>query len=163
MNKWRPGNGIKMPYMVWYSSPEELFTYLSQTSIIGVECYVTGAVYLALGRLGRLKKNIQYVKNPFSIPGKGGTAVKYYRLLPGLASEDITLPKANPKLWADVRIFYSEFRNPLFHGVQFSSKDPKNIISVFEILADIYEWIDSWYNPDLIIKGSTWFTKFDRT
>ena len=107
IKKWRAGAGIDMPYMTWHSSLEELFTYLCQSSIIGVECYVTGAVYMVLGRLGILKDNIRYVKNPFSIPGRGGTAIKYYKLLPGLASKDITLPNLNPKLWYCVLIFYS--------------------------------------------------------
>jgi hypothetical protein len=163
MKKWKAGAGIGMPYFTWYSSPEELFTYLCQASIIGLECYVTGAVYLVLGRLGLLKDNIRFVKNPFSIPGRGGTAVKYYKQLPGLASDEITLPYLNPKLWADVQIFYTEFRNPLFHGMQFESSDPKDIIAVFELLADIYEWIDAWYDPELIFKGSSWSTKLKRT
>jgi len=155
--------GIGMPYITWHSTPEELFTYLCQSSIIGVECYVTGAAYMVLGRLGILKDNIAYVKNPFSIPGRGSTAIKYYEKLPGLASEDITLPNLNPNLWADVKKFYSEFRNPLFHGMQFESSNPKDIITVFELLADIYEWIDAWYDLELDMKGSSWVTKLKRT
>ncbi len=111
MSKLNTDMGIGMPYMTWYSSREELFTILCQTSIIGVECYVTGAVYMVLGMLGILKENIKYVKNPFLIPGRGGTATKYYKQLPGLASEEITLPNLNPELWAEVQLFYSELRN----------------------------------------------------
>lgn len=155
--------GIGMPYMNWYSSREELFTFLCQSSIIGIECYVTGAVYMVLGVMGILKDNIKYVKNPFLIPGRGSTATKYYKHLPGLASEEITLPNLNPELWAEVQLFYSEFRNPLFHGMQFESHNPSDIIKVFELLADIYEWIDAWYDPEFLMKGSSWFTRLKRT
>ncbi len=158
-----PEAPVNTPYLEWHYWPNVLFTYLTQQSIMGVEAYLTGAVYDVLGQSGRLRENIDYLRNPFSLPGEKGTAAKYYKLMPSLFSKEISLPHMNSQLWGDVRVFYKEVRNPLFHGMQLDTNSPSDLIRIFELLADIYEWVDTWHNPDNIIMGSSWFTKLNRT
>lgn len=160
---WRTKKVIKTPYISWYYWPADFFTYLSQMSIVGLESYTCGAVYDLLGRQGRLKENLGYVRNPYSIPGGRGTAEKYYVKLPSLASKGISLASADSELWSEVRCFYRRIRNPIFHGMQISSEDHADIVSIFELLADVYGWIDSWYDLDNVIDSASWVTKLKRS
>jgi hypothetical protein len=163
IKNWQAGKAIKTIYISWYEWPDQFFTFLTQLSVIGLESYVSTAVYFELGRDGRLSENIKYIKDPFSIPGEKGTAAKLYKLMPALYSENITLPNYNPRLWEELKIFYKFIRNPLFHGKQLDTSNPEDLIEIFEFLADIYVWIDSWHSPDSIIPGSNWVTKLNRT
>ena len=163
IKNWKSGEPIRTVYISWYYWPDQFFTFLTQLSIIGLESYVSSAVYHELGMDGRIVENMKYIKNPFSIPGEKGTANKYYKLMPALYSECITLPNCNPELWEELKVFYRSIRNPLFHGKQLDTSDPKDLINIFEFLADVYEWIDGWHNPDNIIPGSSWVTKLNRT
>ncbi len=163
ITKWKSGTPINTPYLSWHYWPDQFFTYLSQMSIVGVEAYVVGAVYFTLGTMGKLKENINFLRDPFSIPGDRGTASKYYRLLPALAADEIALPNMNPNLWEDVRLFYREIRNPLFHGNQLDTSKPADLVAIFELLADIYGWVDTWHDPHKVIPGSGWYTKLQRT
>jgi hypothetical protein len=163
VTNWGPGTSIDTQYLSWHYWPDQFFTYLTQTSILGVEAYVVGATYFALGNLGKLKENIEYLRDPFSIPGGGGTALKYYKALPGLVTDEIALPNVNSILWENVRRFYREIRNPLFHGNQLDTNNPADLTKIFELLADIYGWIDTWHDPNNIIEGSGWYTKLRRT
>lgn len=162
VRNWKSGRSIETDSLSWHSWPDELFTFLTQTSLIGLESYVSTAVYFELGAQQRLAENIDFIKDPFSIPGEKGTAAKYYRLMPGLYSESITLPNCNPELWLELKKFYKDIRNPLFHGKQLDTSDPDDLVKIFELLADVYEWIDGWHNPDALIPGSGWFTRLTR-
>jgi hypothetical protein len=163
IKNWEPEKPIETPYISWYYWPDQFFTFLTQLSVIGLEAYANSAVHYELGMAGRMQENIQYIRNPFSIPGESGTAAKYYKLMPALFSNEISLPECNPQLWEDVKIFYKEIRNPLFHGAQLDTSNVDDLIKIFELIADIYQWIDSWHEPEKIIQGSSWFTNFDRT
>ena len=160
---WKTGRSLETNEFSWHSWPDQFFTLLTQMSLIGLESYVCTAVHFELGAIGRLDENIRFIKDPFSIPGDKGTAAKYYKLMPALYSKKITLPQCNPELWEELKTFYRDIRNPLFHGKQLDTSNPDDLILVFELLADVYEWIDSWHNPDQIISGSNWFTKLTRT
>ena len=162
LSAWHEKKVIETPYLIWCYWPEAFATHLVQQTITGVESYLSGAVYDVLGFSGRLNENLEFLRDPFSIPGERGTAAKLYKLLPALYSNEITLPKRNQKLWEDVRLFYREIRNPIFHGMQFEDGSDVYLLHSFELIADIYEWIDGWHNPDLVIPGSSWYTKLRR-
>jgi hypothetical protein len=122
---------------------------------MGLESYVIGATYFELGARGTLKDNLPYLRDPFSIPGDKGTAAKYYKLLPALAEESFSLPNSDEALWGEVKCFYKELRNPLFHGSQLDTQKQEDLVAVFELLASVYGWIDSWHDPNTIIPGSS--------
>lgn len=162
-----PGTPIETPYITWYYWTDQFYTFIVQHAVIGVEAYLTGAVFHELGKRGELSpERLQWIRNPFKMKGarksKEGTATKYYALLPSLVSPEIALDKVNPALWEKVSLFYQELRNPLFHGWQIDSNDPVHVVKIFELLADVYGWIDSWHNPDDIIPGISGFTKLNR-
>ena len=163
IQNWKPGQPIDTPYISWFYWPEQFFTFLTQLSIVGVESYVCSAAHHELGARGLLKANIEQINNPFSKKGKGGTAVKYYKEIPALIPDVLNLHDYDSNLWAEVLIFYKSIRNPLFHGKQLDTKDINDLINIFELLASIYSWIDSWHNPDNIIPGSSWVTQLKRT
>lgn len=163
ISSWKPGVPIDTPYISWFYWPEQFFTCLTQLSIMGVESYTCSAAYHELGIRGKLKENIKFVRDPFLLKGERGTASKFYKLLPALVSNDITLPEYDSNLWRDVKLFYRSMRNPLFHGNQLDTKQITDLIAIFELLADIYAWIDSWHSPDSVIPGTGWVTKLKRT
>jgi hypothetical protein len=130
--------------------------------IIGIESYLNWAIFSELGSRDKLTPEIkEYLKNPFSIKGKGGTAEKYYIQLPSLFCDEITLDKYNPELWKSVKKFYDEIRNPIFHGSEFHSPDFEKLNELFDFLAKIYKWIDSWCDLDKVLPGAGWLCKFD--
>jgi hypothetical protein len=164
LKQWKPGDIIETEYITWHYWLDQFYTFIAQNIIVGVESYLPAAVQFELGARGQLNEEIMsYIRDPFRIKKKGGTAKKYYVLLPEYLSPDITLDKYNPKLWNEVCLFYRTLRNPIFHGMQFDTQDSKYIIFVLELVADIYGWIDSWHNPDSMVPGNSWFTELDRT
>lgn len=162
---FREDRPIETPYLAWYYWPSELFTFLTQLSIIGQEAYVTSAVYEELGQRGTLSENVKYLRNPRSIPGARGmgTAGVNLNLLPALVSEEFSLKNVNIDCWNEAEIFHKEIRNPLFHGMQLDTQNVNELIVIFELIADVYEWVDSWHDPNDVIPGNDWFTKLDRT
>ncbi len=144
---------IKTPYLIWLDFPNKLLTYLVQKSIVGIESYLPGAIYYELGIRGKLKENIKYVKNPFSIKGTRGSANTYYNSLPSLLDKKIALINCNKEIYSQVKAFYKEIRNPLFHGKQLEKAEPEKVFKLFELMATIYEWIDLWHDPDNTMKG----------
>ncbi|NOX77215.1 MAG: hypothetical protein GXP17_11525 [Gammaproteobacteria bacterium] len=165
IESWQPDKPvIETPYLSWYYWPSEFFTFLTQLSIIGLESYVIGAVYEELGIRGVLNEHIKYLKKPRTIPGARGlgTAGINFNLMPALISDELSLKNVNVNLWEEIELFYKEIRNQIFHGMQLDTQNLNEIIPIFELLADVYEWIDSWHNPNDVIPGSDWFTKLDR-
>ena len=162
LENWQSTKVIKTPYVCWYYWPSDFFTYLTQMSVVGLESYLCGSVYSLLGQQGALKDHVKYVRNPYAIPGGRGTAEKYFVKLPSLVSADISLASSDPELWADVKEFYKSVRNPIFHGMQIASDEHTDLVRIFELLADIYGWIDGWYDLDDIIDGASWVTRLKR-
>ena len=162
ISNWEPGKHIVTPYVAWFYWPDQFMTFLTQLSIVGLESYICAAAFHELGMRGRLKENIEYIRNPFSIPGEKGTASKYYNLMPTLIDESIPLSTYDSSLWGEVKAFYKEVRNPLFHGKQLERPTTRDLITIFELLASIYAWIDGWHDPNQIIPGSGWFTNLHR-
>ena len=124
------GSGIKTPYLSWYRFPEELFTYFVQQAIIGLEAYVPGAVYFELGARDLLnEKTLPAIRNPSSL-GRS-TANCYYNLLPALLSEQLQLRQCDQAIWINIKAFYKEIRNPLFHGFQFYNSNVEKTFEFF--------------------------------
>jgi len=138
---------IKTPYMIWYGMPNDLITLILQKVILGLESYLPGAVFFELGKVGRLKENIEKVRNPFCLKGRG-TVENYYHLLPCLVREEISLKNTDISLFNKTKIFYKEIRNPIFHGCQIEDQNVLGLKKIFEYLAQIYGWIDSWHKYD---------------
>lgn len=160
VKSWKPNDSIFTPYLIWHYWIEDLYTYIVQTSILGVESYVKGAVHFELGKRNKIKENYKYFPNPYSIPGERGTVNKYYKLLPSLIGEEFSLEK-NENLWKETKIFYEKIRNPLFHGNKFGRISYDSFIEILVFIVSLYEWIDSWHNPEELWKGTSYFTKFN--
>jgi len=144
---------IETPYMTWYGMPEAFLTLLLQNAILGIEAYIPGAVFIEMGLAGSLNRdNARPVKNPWLLGGRSVTE-NYYHRLPSLHRADISLKRCNNALWDKNTKFYSEIRNPLFHGHEFSRADLKGFSALIDHLASLYDWIDSWHSPENIMKG----------
>jgi hypothetical protein len=162
IKNWKPNTSIRTPYFIWHYWLDDFYTYVIQISILGVESYIRGAVHFELGKRKRIKENYSYIVDPYSIPGEGGTVAKYYKLLPSLIGEEFSLER-NQSLWTETKMFYKKIRNPLFHGNKFGHISYDTFIDLLNYIVDLYEWIDSWHNPEELSKGTKYFTKFIRT
>lgn len=162
LENWEPNKPIKTPYLSWYYFIDDLYTYIIQNSILGVESYIKGAVHFELGKRKKIKENYKYIANPYKIPIGKGTVEKYYKVLPSLIGKEFSLIN-NKILWEETKTFYKKIRNPLFHGNKFSHISYESFIEILNYIVDLYEWIDSWHNPEELSKEAKHFTKFNRT
>jgi len=136
---------IKTPYMIWYGMDDDLITIILQRAILGIESYLSGAVYFELGMKSQLKNNIHLLKNPFDLGGRG-TVENFYHRLPALVDEKNSLKSFSQDLFQKTVLFYKEVRNPVFHGHNISGGNIRGLRRVFDFLAEVYAWIDSWHN-----------------
>src|SRR2546427_4028188 len=99
---------IRTPLLIWGGMPEDLLTLILQRTILGLESYVSAAVWMKLGELGRLTPELNRVaRNPFEIrPRQKGTANCYYNALPALIDPKYALKERNAILWRQVEEFY---------------------------------------------------------
>jgi hypothetical protein len=143
---------------VWYGLPDDFITFLVQRSVLGLEAYVPGAVFTEVGLRGRVtKKVLNATKNPFALKGKG-TVDNCYNLLPSLIDPRFSLKASDTDLWKRQLQFYEHIRNPIFHGHQFMEWNSDIIRGIFDHLAKIYLWVDSWHNPDNLWPGASVFS-----
>lgn len=148
---------VDLGYLHWYTRSDSLLTLILQRAITGIEAYICGAVYYEGGVRSIIdSNNIKYLKNPFLLNGSS-TADNYYNKLPGLLQDDIRLKIMEKKLWKKTFKYYSELRNPIFHGYEISKSDLKNVYEAFILMAEIFEWIDLWHPPEHLIKGGSIF------
>lgn len=139
------GDPITALNFVWYGRSMELLTILLQRAILGTESFLRGAVLLELvQRKQTNSKTRDYITDPFMLNG-GGTANNYYNKLPALIDKSYSLQRVNPKLWVDVKNFYKETRNPLFHGHLLNTNDPESLKPYLTIIKNIFGWIDGWF------------------
>lgn len=143
-----PLKPIQIPQLIWLGMPNDLLTLLLQRGILGIEAYIPGAVFHCLGYLGKLKENMKYIKNPFEIQGARGTASKYYHQLPSLVDSSFSLQSYDQQLWDLTCRFYKQVRNPIFHGKQITQGGPEAVLDAYELLAELYKWIDHWFSPE---------------
>ena len=142
---------VELPLMVWGGMSDPLITYLLQKILTGAESYICGAVFDECGINGLLNEDImKKINNPFLLKGRS-TANNYYNRLPSLVDPKIKLENQNKGLWDQVDQFYRDIRNPIFHGNEIRSQRSPNIEGIYKsfvLIAEIYEWIDSWHSID---------------
>lgn len=144
---------IETPYITWYGMSEGFFTMVLQKAILGVEAYLPGAVFVEMSIAGLLNSdNVKYIENPWLLGGRSVTE-NYYHRLPSMLRTAISLKLCSNRLWEKNIKFYTEIRNPLFHGHQLSHIDLDAFSGIYEHLATLYDWIDSWHTPENLIKG----------
>jgi len=133
--------------------PDDFLTLILQRAILGIEAYLSGAVYVECGYRGTITQELgAKIHNPFRLKGRK-TVDNFYDKLPGLFDATASLKVANQKLWARNVDFYKYVRNPLFHGKQISNSSVPGIREAFDHLAQLYEWIDTWHSPENIMRG----------
>ncbi len=135
--------------------PETFLTLLLQRAIVGLESYVTAAIYLEAGSRGLLDEDLlSKLRNPFLFGGRG-TADNYYNRMPAIIDEQYSLRVVDNTLWEQVRVFYSDIRNPLFHGYQIASitSFPVSVLRAYEFIGRLYKWIDSWHDFEKFMPG----------
>src|SRR5687767_6967213 len=75
---WMANGPIESPYMTWYGLPDPFLTLVLQRAILGLEAYVSVAVYMEAGaRVESLSELARFIRNPFDLGGRG-TADTYY-------------------------------------------------------------------------------------
>lgn len=146
---------LRTPYMVWGGMPGAFLTLLLQRAFSGLEAYVVGATHIRLGELGVgvLARARAKLANPFVLGGKGA-AENYYDRLPSMASGSYSLKHHSPQLWERTTRLYSQVRNPVFHGHEVEAESVAGVFEIFEHLADLYRWIDSWCDPESVMPGA---------
>lgn len=122
---------------VW-AGIQEGATVLVQRILLGIEARIPNAVALELSCRSALTPTILgKLNDPYKLGG-GGTAQCYYNRAPALIEERYALAKANPRLWDLVRLFYKNFRNPIFHGSYLSDLTPEKLDYIFSVFDDVY-------------------------
>jgi hypothetical protein len=160
LHAWRFGEGN---VTVAYADPESYFTTLLRTTIVGIECTIESSALDELLFSNRLTEELRHqVRNPLSIARSVPEA--YYNRLPQLVRAEASLKTSNGKLWHTVQRFYSEVRNPLFHGYQLQDVRAESVHRTFQMFDDIFKWIDSWSDPHRVQKilPSTTFHPLDK-
>ena len=142
---------VRTPVFDWHGSGADLLSSLVQRAVLGVESYTVGAAWIKLSELGRMTAELnEQVRNPFSIPTNSGTASAYYDKLPALIHPDLSVSKVDPEFWTDLKAFYRNVRNPLFHGSHFANDDVQNAIKSFWFIEELYAWLDQWHKPEWV-------------
>ena len=137
---------VKLKNFTWYGLPHDLLTLMLQRSVVGLECYLCAAVHFELSKNQRLTKESEdAIENPFSLSKKA--AVALYEKLPALIDPSLKLSQHKHELYSSVETFYKNVRNPIFHGGQvgLSAENYGKVLSAFELIAAVYDWIDIWY------------------
>lgn len=140
---------IKTPQFDWHGYDTDLLSTLVQRAIQGVESYTVGASWTKLIALGKMTAELNVkVRNPFSIQRGSGAAAAFYHHLPALIHPDLSIQRVDPDFWVELKDFYRNVRNPLFHGSHFAAGDVSNASESFRILNEIYLWLDQWHKPE---------------
>lgn len=143
---------VQTRYVVWLGMPMAAASIMICRSIIGLEAYVCFAVQTVGASSGRTNPAlVAACASPFSLGG--GAAKSHYDRLPAMLDQGLALSVSNPALWNRTLSFYREIRNPLFHGHEFNDISNERFASLYELLAELYEWIDSWFDIQSIFSG----------
>lgn len=160
LHAWRFGEGN---LTFTYADPESYFTTLLRTTIVGIECTIESSALDELLFSNRLTEELRHqVRNPLSLARSVPEA--YYNRVPQLVNANAPLKSYNGMLWHTVRRFYTEVRNPLFHGFQLRDVKADSLRSVFRMFDDIFNWIDAWADVHRLqgILASTTFHPLNR-
>ncbi len=152
-----PIKAVEAPMFVWYGMPDDMMTLLLQRAILGVEAYLPAALMYVSSQLGIASKEL-FAKfhDPFSLGGRTVAANIYHRM-PAAVHPELSLQYLDQELFDRNLQFYKSVRNPLFHGKQLNDTKIDDLRLAFDHIARIYEWIDSWHDPELHIKGGSSF------
>jgi hypothetical protein len=135
-----------LPLITWRGLPMGLLTMMLQRSILGVESCVSAAVEYRLTAEGLLTDELALKLNdPVKLPGKPGMAETFYNKLPAQIDPALQLEMMEPELWATVKRFYKEVRNPLFHGYELADINAAGGLEALRMLASVYNWMDKWW------------------
>jgi hypothetical protein len=141
---------VSTPLLDWHGHASDLLSLIVQRSILGLESYVIGSVWLEASRRGGLNSDLnRKIRNPFSINRGVGAAESYYHSLPSLLSPELSLRRHDAKLWGEVKAFYREVRNPLFHGQRLETTEPKDVLPCMTIVQSTFQWIATWHPPEV--------------
>ena len=143
------GQPIELPNCTFRGClPRNVLTYMLQRSILGIESCVSAAVTNRLSAGGRLNgEMVARLNEPQKLPGVGsGMAEAFYNKLPAQVDPSLAMSNMYPDLWAEVRRFYKEVRNPLFHGYQLEHGNVDGVLEAHKMLAKVYDWMDEWWD-----------------
>lgn len=152
---------VKTHYFTWHGNPSTLLTYFLRDAIVGLECAISGAVWVEIASAGKMTTEIsEAIKDPFSLKLRG-TAACVFNGLPALVDTSFALNKANPDLWQEVKTFYREVRNPIFHAYEVADNDPEPVWKSLEFIWNIYQWLNGWHPIDKLLSGPiNWNPKY---
>ena len=149
-----PVRPIQTPSFIWEGMPADFMTLILQRSILGIEAYLPGVLFFASATLGVASKDlITKIRNPSSFGSKLMAANVYHRM-PASVHEELSLKHFDQKLYERTVSFYREIRNPIFHGKQLSNPGIEGLRAAFAHIAHLYEWIDSWHDPNEVFTSS---------
>jgi hypothetical protein len=151
--RWKFGTPLNAGHIIWGGLPSGLLTWFLQRAIISVEAYIPSAAFMAAIHYGRLTDQVRKsASDPFSLECHS-TANTFYNCVPALVEPDFRMIRAKGSLWKEVRRFYDEVRNPIFHGSGLGTDGHKHgetldsVIRAFELFVQIYNWVDWWFPP----------------
>lgn len=133
-------------------------TIILQRSISGIEAYLPAAVRVEAAIRGCLERDdSKFLNNPYLLRGRG-TVENYYHKLPSQLAKEISLKTYDRELWEKNKRFYKEIRNPIFHGKEIDGNCVDGVFLSMIHIQELYNWIDSWHNPENIWKGLSVFS-----
>lgn len=148
LHAWRFG---QHEVTVRHACPDSYFTILLRSTIVGIECTLESSALEELLFSNRLTEELRRtICNPRSLARRLADA--YYNRIPQFVNANAPLKSYNGKLWNTVQQFYSEIRNPIFHGYQLSDVKAESLRSAFRMFDDIFKWVDSWADPHRVQK-----------
>ena len=119
------GHEIDIGRLVWRDLPKDLLTYMVQRGILAVEACVDAAVEYQAHFEGL--RGQEFIDKRKAVWSSGGSANTYYNRLPGILNAKYMLCNCDQELWGKTKQFYSEIRNPLFHGYQPCQPNPDSV------------------------------------
>jgi hypothetical protein len=148
LHAWKFGKGN---VTITYADPDSYFTMLLRTTIVGIECTLQA---LAIEELAFSKRLTEEVQRAIHGPSRlsRSMADAYYNRMPEFVSANAPLKVHSGQLWDTVKQFYREIRNPLFHGSQLTDIKAESLRSAFQMFDEVFEWIDSWTDPNRLRK-----------
>lgn len=144
---------IEAAIMTWHGMPEDLFTLLLQRSVLGLESYLSSALWHASVVLGIFTPELTAKLRNSSAFGARLFAANIYDRMPAAVHPELSLRHQDQSLYQKTVAFYKEVRNPIFHGKQLSSPKIEAVRDAFAHLSDVFGWIDHWHPPDIVNKG----------
>ena len=144
---------ITTSYFVWVGMPDAGASMLVSRAVVGLESYICAAANFESAYRGSRSAQLQAAcRNPFTL-GKHA-ADNLFNRLPDLVATGLQMKTSSPAQWVNVSAFYKEVRNPLSHGRQFDSISQPKLSELFACIAEIYQWIDTWFDPEKILPGA---------